>query len=62
MTGIDEVGTYTLTVKFVTVEQVKTFVSRAEKITGNVVIETENNFKIDGRSLMGLFALDLSNL
>lgn len=60
MISIDEVNAYTLSVKFVTVEQVKTFATQAEKIIGNLVIETENNFKIDGRSLMGIFSLDLS--
>ena len=60
MINIDEVNAYTLSVKFVTVEQVKKFVSQAEKIQGEIIIETENNFKIDGRSLMGIFSLNLS--
>ena len=49
-----------LGVKFVTIEQVKQFVIGAESIQGKIAIYSHDNYVVDGRSLMGIFALDLS--
>lgn len=49
-----------LRVKFVTIEQVKRFVSSVGGFQGKVAIYSHDNYLVDGRSLMGVFALDLS--
>lgn len=49
-----------LGVKFITIEQVKQFVISTESIHGKIVIYSHDNYVANGRSLMGIFALDLS--
>lgn len=49
-----------LGVKFITIEQVKQFVIGAENIQGKIAIYSHDNYVANGRSLMGIFALDLS--
>lgn len=49
-----------LGVKFITIEQVKQFVISAENIQGKIAIYSHDNYVANGRSLMGIFALDLS--
>lgn len=49
-----------LGVKFITIEQVKQFVIGAENIHGKIAIYSHDNYVTNGRSLMGIFALDLS--
>lgn len=52
---------YTLDVQMVTVEQVKQFVNAAEQMKGDLSISSKDNYLVSGRSLIGIFSLDLSN-
>lgn len=60
MEHFNDKETLELRVKFITIEQVKRFVSSTNSFQGKVAIYSHDNYLVDGRSLMGIFALDLS--
>lgn len=60
MTEIEEINRYTLPVKFTTTEQVKNFVLQVEELVGEITIESNSNYTVDGRSLVGILNLDIS--
>lgn len=47
-------------IRLQTVEDVKKFVDAAEKYPGNVRVHA-NDYIVSGKSIMGMFSLDLSN-
>lgn len=47
------------TIKLDTVDKVKTFTARATMYPGNLFVKNDK-FIVDGKSIMGLFSLDLS--
>ena len=53
-------GSYDFTVHFEKIEDVKNFVITAEKLPSKVAVISHNNYVCDGKSLMGIFGLDLS--
>lgn len=53
-------GNYDFTVHFEKIEDVKDFVIEAEKLPSKVAVVSHNNYVCDGKSLMGIFGLDLS--
>ena len=51
---------YKFNVQFVKIESVKKFVAEAENCQSRIAVISHNNYVVDGKSLMGLFGLDLS--
>ena len=51
---------YTLKIQFDRISDVKEFSILADKAIGKVIVISSNNYIADGRSLLGLFGLDLS--
>ena len=51
---------YTFKVQFVKIDTVKRFVAESEDCQSNITVISHNNYVVDGKSLMGLFGLDLS--
>lgn len=47
-------------VKFDKIADVKDFVIEAEKITGKVAVVSHDNYVCNGKSIMGIFGLNLS--
>ena len=47
-------------IRLQTVEDVKNFVDAAERYPGNVRVHA-NDYIVSGKSIMGMFSLDLSN-
>lgn len=47
-------------IKFNEVTQVQDFVAKAGTMESDITIHSENRYIIDGKSLMGIFSLDLS--
>jgi phosphotransferase system HPr-like phosphotransfer protein len=47
-------------IRLQTVEDVKEFVTVAEKYPGNIRVHA-NDYIVSGKSIMGMFSLDLSN-
>lgn len=60
MEHFEEKNYYTLEVQIVTAEQVKQFVNAAEQMKGELSISSQDNYVVPGRSLIGIFSLDLS--
>ena len=48
-------------VKFNEVKEVQDFVAKAGTMESDITIHSGNRYIIDGKSLMGLFSLDLSS-
>jgi phosphocarrier protein HPr len=48
-----------MTITLPTVQDVKTFVQAASKVSSDIDI-VSGRYKIDGKSIMGMFSLDLS--
>ena len=51
---------YTLKIQFDKISDVKEFSAISDKSKGKVIVISSNNYIADGRSLLGLFGLDLS--
>lgn len=50
-----------ITVKVSTIDGVKKFVSKAQFVDGKVLVSTlDNMYRVDGKSIMGMFSLDLT--
>ena len=49
-----------LDVQFITTEQVNKFVTQAEKCKGVVDVLSKDNYRVSGRSIIGIFSLDLT--
>lgn len=48
-------------IKFNEVKQVQDFVAKAGTMESDITIHSGNRYIIDGKSLMGIFSLNLSN-
>lgn len=54
-------GDKKMRVKFSTVEEVQNFAAKAGTMESDITIHSGNRYIIDGKSLMGIFSLDLSS-
>ena len=54
-------GKYQLKSRYSTVEEVQNFAAKAGTMESDITIHSGNRYIIDGKSLMGLFSLDLSS-
>lgn len=49
-----------VTIKFNEIKRIQDFVKKANSLKSDITVHSDNRYIVDGKSLMGLFSLDLS--